>query len=179
MTEWDRYAATWDRDDVARAYARAAFGSLGSVLAYRGLSLDGTRVCDFGCGTGLLTELVAGNCVRIDAVDTSLAMLGVLETKIEDHGWSHVRATTDLPTSHAAHDLVICSSVCGLVDDYPGTVQELAALLRPWESSFNGTGNAMTPTPNHTVSPEAPSRRHSIRRVSGRSGRHSFRTRFR
>ena len=68
---WDEYAADWDDDPDVRAYAAAAFQSLIDVLDSQGAHLEGAVVCDFGCGSGLLTEHLAGPARRVDAVDTS------------------------------------------------------------------------------------------------------------
>lgn len=88
-------------------------------------------MCDFGCGTGLLTERLAVHCAAIDAVDTSVAMLEVLKAKIVRRQWHHVRPVADLPDPGGAYDLVLCSSVCAFLDDYAGTVRALALRLRP------------------------------------------------
>lgn len=144
--DWDCYADSWDQDEAARAYATAAFASLQAVLASHTLTLDGASVVDFGCGTGLLTERLASCGATVYAVDTSTAMLAVLEAKIDQHGWSDVWASTELPERTPVHDVIVCSSVCSFLDDYPGTVQELVSLLRPgglfvqwdWEGNDNG-----------------------------------------
>ena len=128
---WDSAAPEWDTDVAVRAYATAAMDSLRRVLDDYDLDLDNAVVCDFGCGTGLLTEQLAASVASIDAIDTSLAMLEVLDRKTADHGWSHVTTATEIPTGRGLHDLVVCSSVCGFLDDYPGTVDRLAGLLRP------------------------------------------------
>ena len=128
--EWDEHASTWDEDPVARAYSRAAFDSLSSEAARRGVALAGARVCDFGCGTGLLTEQLVGGSARIDAVDASPGMLEVLGGKIARAGWGHVRTFAAPPATGEHYDLVVCSSVCAFLDDYPGTARHLASLLR-------------------------------------------------
>lgn len=129
-SEWDEYAAGWDEDPAARAYAAAAFGSLVDLLQSFGLTLDGARVCDFGCGTGLLTERLVDRVASIDAVDSSTAMLAVLDAKAERHGWTTV-ATMPAPAEPTApYDLVVCSSVCGFLDDYPGAVAALVSMIR-------------------------------------------------
>ena len=128
---WDAEAAAWDDDLAARAYATAAVRSLRAAVDERGISLGGAVVCDFGCGTGLLTEQLVDEAESIDAIDTSTAMLDVLGAKIAAHGWTNVRQRSDVPTSRGEHDLVVCSSVCSFVDDYPGTAQRLSELLRP------------------------------------------------
>ncbi len=129
--EWDAFAAGWDDDVAARAYAGAAFSSLEDHTAQMGFSIDGSDTCDFGCGTGLLTERLADRCDHIDAVDVSPAMLAVLDAKIERHGWTHVRTMSEPPVPPRPYDLVVCSSVCAFLDDYPGTVSGLVDRLRP------------------------------------------------
>ena len=129
--EWDTYAAGWDGDPAARAYAVAAFDSLTTLLDSEATRLGGADVLDFGCGTGLLTEHLVAAGATVVAVDTSSAMLAVLSEKIEREGWSTVRSSSDLPTAPDIFDLVVCSSVCAFLDDYPGTVRRLVSLLRP------------------------------------------------
>ena len=86
---------------------------------------------DFGCGTGLLSERLVAEGATVEAVDTSTAMLEVLDAKIVQHGWAGVRTSRELPPESARFDLVVCSSVCSFLEDYQGTVDELAARLQP------------------------------------------------
>lgn len=130
IANWDDFAAEWDDDPAARAYASAAYESLVALLAERNMSLADVRVLDFGCGTGLLAEhLVAAGVASIDAIDTSPAMLDVLEDKRLRAGWDHVRTSQQLPAAPEGYDLVVCSSVCSFLPDYPGTVEQLVAPL--------------------------------------------------
>ena len=129
--EWDEYAAGWDEDPAARAYAEAAFTSLLDRAAQLDVNIDGADACDFGCGTGLLTERLVGRCGRVDAVDASPAMLAVVDAKIERRGWTEVHTATALPPPPRPYDLVVCSSVCAFLDDYPATARELVGRLRP------------------------------------------------
>lgn len=128
---WDDVAADWDTDPGPRAYAAAAFHSLNDALGARPGRLEESRVLDFGCGTGLLTERLAPRCPAIDAVDSSAAMLAVLQQKISAGGWDHVRALASPPPTPRSYDLIIASSVCAFLDDHPATVRRLATLLRP------------------------------------------------
>lgn len=128
---WAEYAPGWDDDPGARVYAAAAFGSLLETLTQRGHSLAEAEIVDFGCGTGLLTERLVDHAESIDAVDASPAMLQVLDAKVADRGWTTVRTGRDIPPGSGTHDLVVCSSVCGFLDDYSGTVAHLSGLLRP------------------------------------------------
>lgn len=153
MSEWDDYADGWDRDEGARAYAGGAFSSLGEALAGRGLRLTGATVIDFGCGTGLLTERLVAAGASVRAVDSSAAMLAVLDEKITARGWTNVETSPVIPTGPGTHDLIVCSSVCSFLDDYPGTVAQLVALLRPgglfvqWDWERDGEdGHGLTRT---------------------------------
>lgn len=150
---WDEAAAGWDDEPAVRQYSAAAFDSLVAALDERGISLDGSTVCDFGCGTGLMTERLADAAESIDAVDTSEAMIATLDAKAADRGWQRVRTSHAIPHGDHTHDLVVCSSVCGFLDDYPGTVQQLVGLLRPggvfvqwdWERDEDTAGDGLTP----------------------------------
>lgn len=128
---WGEYADDWDDDEGARIYSRAAHEYLIELAERRGVAIDGATVCDFGAGTGLLTELIADRVAHVDAVDTSAGMLRQLRRKIDRLGWRHVTASADIPSADGTFDVVMCSSVLGFVDDLDATVASLAALLRP------------------------------------------------
>ena len=135
--EWGVVAATWDDSTEVRAYAAAAFESLGSVLARNGLELAGARTCDFGCGTGLLTELLVAAGARVDAVDSSPKMLEVLREKVVERRLAGVRTAHSLDEldvlegdAERGFDVIVCSSVLGFVPDYPATVVALTTRLR-------------------------------------------------
>ncbi|MCB9526450.1 MAG: class I SAM-dependent methyltransferase [Myxococcales bacterium] len=128
---WDDEAATWDEGVFQRAYAEAAHRSLIALADRFGISLEGARICDFGCGTGLLTERLAARAARVDAVDTSPAMLAVLRAKAAQHGWGHVHLFPRLISATTPYDLVVCSSVCAFLEDYRGTVRQLVERMRP------------------------------------------------
>lgn len=128
--EWDCYAPSWDADGGARAYASAAFTSLLRILRDADVALDDARVIDFGCGTGLLTERLVAAGATVEAVDTSTAMLAGVDSKSAEHDWTGVRTSTSLPDEYEVFDVVVCSSVCSFLDDYPAMVHELVARLR-------------------------------------------------
>lgn len=130
MNAWDEVAEEWEQAASVRAYASAAFGSIQEVAATAEISLDGATVCDFGCGTGVLTERLAARCGAVDAVDSSPGMLAVLQAKIDARSWTHVRAFPSLPSVGEPYDVVVCSSVLAFVDDHPATVRALADRLR-------------------------------------------------
>jgi 2-polyprenyl-3-methyl-5-hydroxy-6-metoxy-1,4-benzoquinol methylase len=138
--DWDEIASTWDERDEVRSYAAAAYQSLEQQCELIGFALAGARACDYGCGTGLLSEYLAKHCSAVVAVDRSPQMIAALRTKVADRGLERVvpivaDLTPELIGDHqdfqAPFDLVTCSSVCAFVDDYPQTVKLLAGCLRP------------------------------------------------
>jgi len=133
---WDDYAETWD-DGAPVAYADAAVKSLREQADRHDVLLDGALILDFGCGTGLLTERLAPDAGHIVALDPSAGMIARLEEKIAA-GLGHVDAvhgTLDevMGTPFFAHpfDVIVASSVCAFLEDYPGTLGQLASLLAP------------------------------------------------
>ncbi len=130
-SSWDEYAAEWDSNaDVVR-YAGLAFDSLVRVV-----DLTGRTVLDFGSGTGLLTERMAPYAARIVALDPSPAMVDVLRRKQLAHvdtvaaelSEATIAAT---PLLHTPFDLIVASSVCAFLPDYPHTLQLFKSLLKP------------------------------------------------
>lgn len=137
---WDSYADEWDTDEGARSYSHAAFECLTQLCAERSVHLTRARICDFGCGTGLLTEKLSPVCAAVIAVDTSNRMIDRLRRKIDRMSLTNVHTTTEAIEQAVSHntalfgspfDVVVCSSVCAFLDDYAGTTGTLVRLLRP------------------------------------------------
>jgi predicted TPR repeat methyltransferase len=130
-SEWDEYADGWDSNEDVVRYSEQAFQSLCECV-----TLDNLRVLDFGCGTGCLTEKLAKQADTVVGLDTSSAMLTVLNGK----GLGNVQTLGDELTSElvAGHpylqdrfDLITASSVCGFLEDYDGALRLLKSLLTP------------------------------------------------
>lgn len=139
MVDWDEHATGWDDDPSVRAYASSAFETLTNLLGARDISMKNLRVLDFGCGTGLLSAALASTCAEVVGLDPSLKMVSVLREKIRANGWTHVEAVhgtlEDLlgegKERSGKIDLVVCSSVCAFLEDYPGAARKLVSLLSP------------------------------------------------
>jgi len=131
INEWDDVAEEWDESDAVRAYAASAFESLERIAGASGMLLDGARVIDFGCGTGVLTERLVAAGAEVVAIDSSPAMLSAVDRKVAEQGWTTVRTSTGLTVADERFDLVVCSSVCGFLDDYPAVARDLSSTLRP------------------------------------------------
>lgn len=132
MTEsWDDYADGWDSNKDVRSYAEKAFKSLCSIV-----DLNGLRVLDFGCGTGLLTAKMEPFADRIVALDNSEKMISILKNKkinnVETLAISLTKKSIKSNTAlHTKFDLITASSVCAFLSDYEDTVGLLKMLLKP------------------------------------------------
>ena len=136
----DDLAADWDTREDARIYAEQAFQSWNRKIAPLVSNLAESRVLDFGCGTGLLTEKLAPLCGHIVAVDTSRRMIEILRRKVEDGDIGNI---TPLETAinsvtiaqnrelSDAFDLIVASSVCSFLSDYNATLRDLSSLMKP------------------------------------------------
>jgi len=83
---FDDAAGTWDTPPRVEI-ARAVFAAIQTL----GLPVPGSRVMDFGAGTGLLSLALAGGAGEVVAVDTSEGMIKVLGEKLAGAGVRNVR----------------------------------------------------------------------------------------
>lgn len=151
-SEWDEYASEWDSNKDVVQYSENAYQSLCSLV-----SLDNLNVLDFGCGTGCLTGKLAQHADRVVALDTSPAMLAVLEGKCHSNVFTvGDELSSSLHENHSflqsKFDLIVASSVCGFLADYEGTLGLLKSLLTPggwfvqwdWLAAESETDNGLT-----------------------------------
>lgn len=132
---WDDYAEEWDTNPEVVRYAMLAFDSLRDALSSEErLSLENTRVLDFGCGTGLLSEQLSYVAKDVVALDLSSRMIDVLNQK----GLDSVTTVVDElsgnlierhPAFHQPFDLIVASSALAFVPDFPATLSLLHACL--------------------------------------------------
>lgn len=91
---------------------------------------------EYGCGTGLVTLLLASRLRRIDAVDTSAEMRRQLQQKIAARGVRNVHTyCLDLDDKSAdlspRYDLVFTSMTLHHIADTTRLIRHFAALLKP------------------------------------------------
>lgn len=149
--EWDSMAGEWD--DMAAGYAREFYKWLVRTTANLtpAVTLNDKTIVDFGCGTGLLTDLLRtgnakGAANQVTAIDASSKMMEVLQDKIKSREWDNVTAiqcvlASDDESSSSGVlkqlfgkvDIIVASSVLSFVptEDMPKTMEILGRLLKP------------------------------------------------
>lgn len=137
---WDECATTWDDDPRVERFAEAAFAALLEQCDQVVPSWRDRRCLDFGAGTGQLSRRLAPLCREIVAVDLSAPMLAVLEERVAAEGIGNIRtlqAVLDEGSVRRQEELeepfalIVASSVCNFLPDFPATLRALASLLSP------------------------------------------------
>ena len=133
--DWNEHAEKWDDNSDVKLYAEKAFASLVTRTDIRDISWNSKRVLDFGCGTGLLAELISPYAKEVVAVDTSEKMIAGLTKK----GIPNVTAVhADILDNNfqregiffSDFDLVYASSVCSFLPNYGDAVGVLSRTLK-------------------------------------------------
>ena len=134
----------FDRDSIARAYARWApvydfvFGAVfdaGRRAAIAAAERIGGRILEVGVGTGLsLPDYSRNN--RLVGVDISEPMLRKAQERVTQFKLGNVEAlsvmdATRLAFSDGAFDVVVAQYVITAVPDPEGTLDEFARVVRP------------------------------------------------
>jgi 2-polyprenyl-3-methyl-5-hydroxy-6-metoxy-1,4-benzoquinol methylase len=128
---FDQAAATWDENPVRRMLVEAV---VESILRRVQITPE-LDMLDYGCGTGLVSFLLARHVGTVTAADSSTGMLDRLRTKIADSGLQTIRAVAlDLerdavPDAH--YDLIVTHMVMHHVADTEFMLRNFHALLWP------------------------------------------------
>lgn len=149
---WDDYADGWDSNEAVVLYSNKAYESLLNIV-----NLDGLRVLDFGCGTGLLTEKIACKASSVVAIDPSEKMIEVLNAKQLDNVVTIPKELSKNTIASNAQlqggfDLIVASSALAFVPDYQETLNLLKTLLKKdgvliqwdWLKESEGPGNGFS-----------------------------------
>lgn len=103
---------------------------------------------DFGCGTGLLTEVLQNEVSKVICIDAAPLMVEQVEEKIRAREWNNVNAycfalaylneteeniRQEIQALYGKVDLVVASSVLSFIppEDLQETMKVVGSLLRP------------------------------------------------
>lgn len=131
---WDERADAWDEQEETHVYAAQAFETLVPHVEEHLGEWSDLRVLDFGSGTGLLTAKLAPRCRELVALDLSPKMIAQLDVKAAREGWHNVSSFAGPLSSWTdtnSFDLIVASSVCSFLADFPGDLRQLSSKLRP------------------------------------------------
>ncbi len=131
LDRFNALAADWD-DSLLRA--DIAHGVATAIAAQIPLRAD-MRALEYGCGTGLVSVLLAGRLGHIVAADVAPAMLGVLERKRRAAGLDQIETRrldlTCEPLPAERFDLIFTSMTLHHIDDVTQMLGLFRDLLQP------------------------------------------------
>ncbi len=151
MQSFDERASTWDDDPAKRARAVAAAASIREAVAPH----PGSRLLEYGAGTGLLAQELAADVASITVSDPSRGMRDVLEEKAAVGVLPNARVLDlDLsrdPAPDERFDLIVAAMVLHHIPDLSPVLLGLAQLTVPGgtlcivdlereDGSFHGEG---------------------------------------
>jgi ubiquinone/menaquinone biosynthesis C-methylase UbiE len=132
--KFNREAAQWDENKGRRALAHA----VAEAIIAAAKPHNGMLALEFGCGTGLITMEIAPHAGTVLAVDTSSAMLAVLDEKIRTSGVTSIVTTSidissqQFTDSHElSFDLIYSSMTLHHISDTAAFLNQLSTLLAP------------------------------------------------
>jgi 2-polyprenyl-3-methyl-5-hydroxy-6-metoxy-1,4-benzoquinol methylase len=91
---------------------------------------------DLGCGSGVFTLCLSRVCKHVTALDGSGEMISLAKAKLAENNAHNVSfVENDIKgfsqSSAEKFDIVTCSSVVEYLDDLEGTLQAIAAIVKP------------------------------------------------
>ena len=118
----------------------------GSEGCFQGSGLTGKKIVDVGCGGGLLSERFAKEGADVTAIDLAATAIEAAGEHADSAGlkidYRNISVEELLKEgAGGTFDVVVCSEVLEHVDDLPGFVADLSALLKPGGVLFFSTIN--------------------------------------
>ncbi|KAL3936616.1 MAG: hypothetical protein SGBAC_008107 [Bacillariaceae sp.] len=138
---WDEYADNWDTQPGVKEFSENTKGVLMKQATPDFWSK--AMVLDLGCGTGILSRMIAGECKAVVAIDPSGKMVDILKKHIEKnealHNIQTVHGVLDDATANKLlaekggpfFEAVVANSVCSFVPDYDALLLNIHKLLKP------------------------------------------------
>ncbi len=126
---WNKSADQYDRN-VTKTYGKAYRDTIALTTAY--LSRD-SKVLDFGCGTGLITNAIAQYVDTITAIDLSENMIQNAIRKAHEMGVTNIQySVSDLDDKRiraGSYNVIAAFNVLYFVKDLDALLQRFYAML--------------------------------------------------
>ncbi|NTW56003.1 MAG: class I SAM-dependent methyltransferase [Chlorobiaceae bacterium] len=132
--KFNNEALQWDENPQRRLIAEV----VGTAIVETEKSAGWKNALEIGCGTGLVSLLIAPHTEKLTAIDTSREMVEVLRHKISESGISNIRIfCSDLEAFTAGaeqedrFDLIYCSMSLHHIQDTGAVIASFSNLLAP------------------------------------------------
>lgn len=139
---YERFAADFDREMNAYEVSKRLRLVFDEGLA--GVGLEGRRLLDAGCGTGLFSQVASERGARVTSVDVGPGLLAEVAKKCDSE--RVVGSVEELPFADASFEVVVCTEVIEHTPEPSRAVTELARVLEPG-------GTLVLTTPNRVWHP--------------------------
>lgn len=124
---YERFAADFDREMNAYEVSKRLRLVFDEGLA--GVALEGRRLLDAGCGTGLFSQVASERGARVTSVDVGPGLLAEVAKKCDSA--RVVGSVEELPFDAASFEVVICTEVIEHTPQQDRAISELARVLEP------------------------------------------------
>lgn len=127
---WDKLAPKFDRyEEKSEATYKLLTDRIQNYIGKDSL------VCDFGCGTGLVSIPIARFVRQIKAIDISEKMIDIAKAKTQKLGIANIDYLQanifDQNLVEGSFDVVIAAYILHLLDDLDSTLARIHCLLKP------------------------------------------------
>ena len=127
---WDKAASTYDQEENKDEQTHNNI-----IEKTREYLKASDTVLDCGCGTGRISNEVAGNVRLIHAIDISANMIEIAKQKADGRGIENIayaHATLfDERYERGSHDVILLFYILHLLEDTPKAMQRINELLKP------------------------------------------------
>ena len=153
MIQWDaeKVAAFWDYECQFQSKYFTATVAPALVKFLRGYLPPGATILDFGCGVGILAEVLLDSGCRVAATDFSKESVEIVNNKLKDRSnFEGAVHHDDMKKLDRTYDAVTVTEVIEHLDD-----AALDTLVTNVSSFMSEGGLAMFTTPNDEDLPDA------------------------
>lgn len=124
--QFAKKATDWDNNPTRKQIVRKFI----HIIRKHSRISPTSHITDFGCGTGLVGLHFASASKKVSMVDTSPAMIEVLNKKIEEHGYDNVHVfEQDLDQIEDQSNLIVSLMTFHHIDNHADILQKVSRKL--------------------------------------------------